>query len=148
MNETEFDDFIKNRYNKMISWYDKKALSNKKYYYFFQSLLIILSTLTPSLILFDFYTAVYDYYLKVFTVVVAIGVSILASLLRIFKFHDNWTTYRNICEVLRKEINFLNAEIHHYKNCDNKQALFVDKVESLISNEHNLWKIYFRNESI
>ncbi len=146
MNNSEFEDFVNNRYKKSIEWYDKKSQSNKKLYVSFQTLLIIFSAMTPVLFAIDFGIVGHDY-LKWIAVITAIVVSISVSSLRIFKLHDNWITYRSICETLKKEINFFNADIHEYSNCDDKQALFVERVESLISKEHNLWKTYFRKES-
>ena len=146
MNNSEFDDFVKNRYCKEIEWYDKKSISYKKYYVVFQALLLVFSSLTPVLIAIDFGITGYSY-LKWVAVITAVIVAITSSSLRIFKFHDNWTTYRSICETLKKEINFYNAGIDEYANCNNKESLFVSRVENLISKEHSLWKTYFKKES-
>ena len=147
MNNSEFDDFVKDRYCNAIEWYDKKSISYKKYYVVFQALLLVFSSLTPVLIAIDFGITGYSY-LKWVAVITAVIVAITSSSLRIFKFHDNWTTYRSICETLKKEINFYNADIEEYMNCNNKESLFVSRVENLISKEHNLWKTYFKKESI
>ena len=146
MNNSQFDDFVKNRYCKAIEWYDKKSVSYKKYYVVFQAFLLVFASTTPVLIAIDFSTTDFSD-LKWMAVITAVIVAITSSSLRIFKFHDNWTTYRSICETLKKEIHFYKADIEEYMNCDNKESLFVSRVESLISKEHNLWKTYFRKES-
>ena len=53
--------------------------------------------------------------------------------------NENWITYRTTCETLRKEINFYEASIQGYDAVADKEALFVERVESLISREHTLW---------
>ena len=39
----------------------------------------------------------------------------------------------------RKEIHFYNANIDAYEDIKDKEALFVERVESLISRENTLW---------
>ena len=143
MNPQKFQTFVNERYQVAVDWYDQKAIINKKYSNIFQFILIILSALTPVLIAINFGFEEYGYF-KWFAVATAVIVSISSSSLRIFKFHDNWISYRNICETLKKEINFYDSESGDYAHCKDKESVFVQNVESLISMENNLWKTSFK----
>lgn len=145
MEQVKFQEFVEKRYKSQIKWYDEKAISNKKYHKNLQIILIVFSALTPVLIAIDFSLSEYVF-LKWIAVITAVIVAISSSSLRIFKFYDNWTTFRNICETLKKEINFYDSNSGEYSNCNDKEALFVQNVESLISRENNLWKTSFRKE--
>ena len=66
-------------------------------------------------------------------------VAIVASALKTFKFQENWINYRTTCETLKKEIHFYEAGIGEYANAEDKEVLFVERVENLISRENTLW---------
>ena len=72
--------------------------------------------------------------------------AIVTSSLKTFKYQENWINYRTTSETLKKEIYFYEAGIHGYENTDDKEALFVDRVESLISRENTMWVITHEKE--
>jgi hypothetical protein len=138
MDKEEFDKYLKERYEDQIKWYDAKSMLNQKRYRRLQWSTIILSALTPVLIAVDFGLPEYSY-LTWISVVTAVIVAILTSALKTFNYHENWINYRTTCETLKKEIYLYNAGIGDYTNAKDKEALFVDRVESLISRENTLW---------
>jgi len=134
MNDKEFDKYLKERYYNQIEWYDTKAIWNQKAYKILQWGVIILSAITPVLVaigsnLFERYLAV------IISFLVAAGTTILKT----FKYQENWINYRTTCETLRKEIYYFNAGIHEYENCDEPRKLFTKRVEELISRENTFW---------
>jgi len=145
LNKDEFEKYLKERYQDQIDWYEKKSSSNQSRYSKFQWTLIILSALTPVLIAIDFGFAEYSF-LKWIAVITAVIVAICAGALRIFKYHDNWITYRTTSETLKKEIHLYNAGIGDYTNAKDKESVFVQRVESLISQENTLWLTVFKKE--
>ncbi len=40
--------------------------------------------------------------------------------------------------MLKKEINFYDGDSGDYNNSDDKEAIFIQNIENLISREHNL----------
>ncbi len=42
-------------------------------------------------------------------------------------------------ETLRKEIHFCNSGVGEYKDIDDREALFVEREEALISRENTMW---------
>ncbi len=138
MDKNEFKKYLKERYNDQIDWYNKKSIRNHKIYSTFQLTLIILSSLTPILILITLGFPDY-YYLQWIPIIISIIVAILASALKTFKFEEKWINYRTTCETLKKEIHLYHAQANQYSNASDKEALFVDRVEHLISSENTLW---------
>ena len=138
MDTSSFKAYLADRYDDQIQWYDKKATENQNRYKSAQLAVIVLSALTPVLIEINIHLGS-DYnfgYLAMFT---SVTVAILTTLLKTFKYQENWLTYRNTCETLRKEKHFFDFDLGDYGNTENKQALFVERVESLISRENTMW---------
>jgi len=78
-------------------------------------------------------------WVKPLSLVTSVLVAILATSLKTFKFGENWVNYRTTCETLKKEIHFFDAGIDEYKDSQDKEGLFVKRVEALISRENTLW---------
>jgi len=138
MDKEDFQRYLKDRYEDQINWYDKKSIRNQKMYKRFQWVVIILSAITPVLVAIvainpeaneTSWSAV------VISAIVAIGTTALKT----FKYQENWINYRTTCETLRKEIHFYNAGVGEYKDTDDHEALFVERVEALISRENTMW---------
>lgn len=140
MDDQAFQEYLENRYYKEIGWYDKKAVRNQKAYRGLQFGLIVLSSLTPVLIVAENLKTTegssWFFWIPALTATV---VAILSSTIKTFQFHEKWISYRTTCETLRKEIHFYNAGIWEYAEADDREALFFERVESLISRENTIW---------
>lgn len=133
MNQNEFDNYLKQRYEPQIAWYDSKAIANQRQYGTLQWGVLILSAVTPVLV------AVGGEWQRWSAVVVSALVAIGTAALKTFKYQENWINYRTTCETLRKEIHFLNAKAGDYREVNDPLARFVERVEALISRENTLW---------
>lgn len=140
MDKAEFKNYVNTRYEEQIAWYDRRAVLYHNVYIVVQWKLIILSALTPIIIILG------EGWTKWLAVGVAVLVAISTAALKIFKYQENWINYRTTCETLRKEIHFYNAGIQGYDNVEDKEALFVERVESLISRENTLWVLTHEKE--
>ena len=85
-------------------------------------------------------------FLKWIAVFTAVIVAVFTGVLRTFKYHENWINYRNISETLKKEIHLYNGDVGEYASSNDKESLFVERVESLISRENNLWLTTFKKD--
>ena len=135
MDKDKFEDYLKSRYRKETNWYDQRAIRNHRAYQLFQWTAIVLSASTAVLVVIG------EGPLKWIAVVIAVLVAISTAALKTFKYQENWINYRTTCETLRKEYHYYEAGIHGYEEAEDKEALFVDRVESLISRENTLWVI-------
>ena len=133
MTDEQFDEYLKDRYQDQIDYYGSKAGWNKRIYNWFQWSVIIVSSLLPVLVV-----SINEKYKLVaagLSIVLAIG----TSALKVFKFQENWLNYRQLAEALKQEKHFYDAGISAYANASDKHAIFVDRVESLISRENAIW---------
>ena len=138
MNQEDFQKYLKERYENQTDWYDKKSIWNQKMYRRFQWAVIVLSAITPVLVAIVAIrpeVKVTSWPAVVISAIVAIGTTALKT----FKYQENWINYRTTCETLRKEIHFYNASVGEYKDTDDREALFVERVEALISRENTMW---------
>ncbi len=140
MKKEEFDRYLVDRYEDQLAWYDKKAIWNHKAYQIFQWIALILSAIMPVLVI------VAEGWTRWLAVFVAVVVAICIAALKTFKYQDNWISYRTTCETLKKEMHFYKANIQGYEKVEDKEALFVEQVESLISRENTLWLVKHKRD--
>lgn len=133
MDSEDFQKYLKERYEDQINWYDKKSIWNQKRYKHFQGIIIVLSVITPILV------AIVPETTRWPAVVISALVAIGTTSLKTFKYQENWINYRTTCETLRKEIHFYKADIGAYKDAEDREAFFIERVESLISRENTMW---------
>lgn len=133
MGKDTFDKYLKDRYLNQINWYSDKASQNKIFYNVFQWVVIILASSLPVLI------SILPDSFKWITIVISVLLAIGTAALKTFKWQEIWINYRFISETLKKEKHFYDAEIDEYANADDKDGLFIERVENLISRENSLW---------
>ena len=144
MDTEEFNKYVEERYRKELEWYDTNSQLNKKNYRILQWILIVFSSLTPVFIVADF--IIHDVTFFIPSLVSSIIVGICGTVMRTFKYYDNWLNYRTISETLKKEFYLYQANLDEYAETDNKESIFVKRVESLISRENTLWITTIKQE--
>ena len=130
MKKGEFNKFLEGRYKGQVNWYDQKAISNKKWNNILQILVIIIAATLPVSAVLEF---------KWPTIALSIIVAIGTGILKFCKFEEHWHNYRTTCETLKKEKSYYDAKIGEYKAHAEPEELFVERVESLISQAHTKW---------
>ena len=145
MDQEAISKYLTERYEEQIGWYDSKAARNQTIYHLMQWSLIVLAAITPVLIELKPQLLVAGG-VKWATITSAIVVMLTAGL-KTFKYQENWINYRTTCETLRKEKYFHEAGLGEYAGAEDKEALFVDRVESLISRENTMWVSTHRAET-
>jgi hypothetical protein len=136
MNE---ESYITERVEHQILWYDTKSVFNKKMYYLFKTVEIVAATSIP---------LVSDFIFMDVKVVSVLGVlvAIIASLLGIYKFHENWINYRTTAETLKHNKHLFLTKTGPYSDNDAFEKL-VESIESLISKENSNWLSMFNKKN-
>ena len=121
----------------MITWYEKNKRTVRTLFYISQVCIIVLSALTPILILWS------DLPKPVQALPAAIA-SICAALNAVFRWRENWVLRAHTSEALKRELlKFKTRTSEEYRaDLDDQQALanFVARVESLTMSELSEWR--------
>ncbi len=129
------DEYIKSRLDDQINWYDGKSVSNQKQFKRLRLAEIVLAaiiSISSALGSNEFFSWS--------TLVACLGgtVTIIAGVLALYQYQENWIEYRTTCESLRKEKHLYLTKTAPYDGPDSFQAL-VTRVETLVSSENTNW---------
>jgi hypothetical protein len=132
MTDAEFEDYLKNRYQDQISWYDRKAIRNKRLYNVFQTCVILFSGLAAIL------AALNPQWEKPALIILTTLATAFSMIMVAYRYQELWMNYRTVCETLRKEIHYYTARIGEYHTSSSPRQLFVQRVEAFISRENTM----------
>ena len=131
----ECDNPTWHRLEDQIAWYDSKSTWNQKRYKLYKIIEITAAALIPVL-------AVYKHPLAMgLTSGFGVLIVVLEGVQHLYQYQHNWVTYRSTCEGLKHEKYLRLAEAGPYSTTEqpSQDALFAERVESLLSQEHSKW---------
>lgn len=131
------EQYIKDRVDEQIKWYDKKSIVCKRMYKIFQTIEIIIAALIPLLSGFVNNNATIAFTVGALGSVIAI----IEAVTKLNNYHENWVEYRATCELLRyqKQL-FISASFPYNSSEESPENVFVRNIESIISSENGKWK--------
>lgn len=130
-------EYIKERVDDQINWYDKKSQHCQKIYKVFQTIEIILASLIPLMSGYSNNCIYISLVIGLFGSVIAI----IESITKLFKWHENWIEYRSTCELLRYQKHlYLTKSAPYNTEPETIENIFVRNIENIISSENNKWK--------
>ncbi|AXT59670.1 DUF4231 domain-containing protein [Aquimarina sp. AD10] len=130
------DEYLKERVEVQIRWYDKKSAKNKKLHFTIQGCVIVFSSLIP---FFSGFSKNGPDYINYVIGSLGMLVAILAGISALVKYHEKWVKYRTTSESLKHEKFMYLTRSGHYKDEKNYFNVFVGRVEALISSENSTW---------
>jgi hypothetical protein len=135
-NLTERREKALERFKRLLSWYETTRTRSRILFYTFQTLVIVLSGITPILLLLT--------NSKVAQAIPPAIASILAGLLSVCQFNDHWLRRSTAAEALKSELTkFETRSGDLYGNdVDEAEALehFVLRIESIAADEVFQWR--------
>lgn len=137
MDDASFDEYRKQRYEDQVNWFDEKAKRNQALSRFWQSAQIATSALTPIILVSHFLE--HSPVLAALAVASAAANLVITGVMKTFQFDEHWHRYRNVCEDMRAEIHLYCASAHEYRDAQDRRAMFVQRVEEMISRERQDW---------
>ena len=130
-------DYLAQRVEDQISWYDRKSLWNQRWFKRLRVIEIVAAAMIP------FLTAVPDMmYMKYVIGSLGVLITIVAGILALYQFQERWTEYRTTAESLKKEQFLFLTKADPYSVGDGF-SMFVQKIETLISKETTNWSQTF-----
>ncbi len=126
------EEYIAERVNDSIAWYDKSANKSKENYLRTRAATVIGGALVPVLVNINIP------YINILTTIISLIVVLLVSLESVYHFREQWTNYRSTEQFLRNEYFLFTSQGGVYAALDPKEAYkhFVDRVEEVILSEN------------
>jgi hypothetical protein len=134
MTDEEYKSYVGTRYKGLVSFYDDRAQRNKRWHRVCSVFIIVVSgTLAPLIS-----TGIL---LKHSMVGGFLSASIVmaTALTSHFQFNENWLNYRRTWDALQREPYLRDARIGDYENASDRNAVFVERVEAVSSEEGKEW---------
>jgi len=128
-------DYLKNRLDNQIDWYDNKSVWNQKWFKRLQVIAIIGAATIPFL---TGYIGEETQWIKITIGALGLVVAAITAILSLYQFQENWIEYRTTCESLKHEKYTYLTKTAPY-DVENSFALLVERVETLISKENTNW---------
>ncbi|MEO6522887.1 MAG: DUF4231 domain-containing protein [Mucilaginibacter sp.] len=145
MDKAAFDDYVANRYQDQLNYYEATSGRNQKKYKRFQWILIVLTALTPvfaALKTIKWGDFVVPIDLSVLVLVTSTIVAILTTGLKTFNYQELWIKSRTTYEMLKPELYYYNFNVGDYiKDEIDKESVFVTRVEAILGSEHREWPV-------
>lgn len=133
-------EYLKERLDHQIDWYDRKSIANQKSFKRLQVLIIVASATIPFLSGFMDENSLW---LKIVIGLLGLAIATATAILGLYQFQENWLEYRTTCETLRHEKYLFITEAPPYDEED-PFLLLVERVEGLISKENTNWQNYMK----
>lgn len=134
--------YLQDRLEDQIAWYDAKSQHNQRWFKRFGLIQIIAAALIP---LCSGLLVEWPYYPWVVGLL-GVLVAVLASLVTLNKYQENWIQYRTTAEQLKHEkfMYLTHTAPYHENDAFNK---LVMRVEDLISKENSRWSLKFATKN-
>lgn len=138
MTDDEFDDYKAGRYRDQCTWYDDKAGFNKRWYYRLQTMVIgVSATITLTIAVGVYFEDIR--WIRLVALALGATVTVFTALLKVYRFQEQWLSYRGTAEALKKEEHLLMAGLGEYGASQSPRQLFVDRVENLVWKQNAQW---------
>lgn len=132
MNEQEY---LNDRLEDQIKWYDSKSQSNQKRYKAIRLIEIIAAASIPFL---SGYIKEDTSPIKLIVGGLGFAIAIITAAIGLYQFQENWIKYRTACESLKRE-KFLFATKTEPYHLENPFPILVQRVEAILSKENIQW---------
>jgi hypothetical protein len=138
----EADDYIKERVEDQIAWYDRKSKSAQRAFKVLRLAEITFAAVIPLIAGFNIFEASSPFVVSVLGACIAA----CAALVGLGNYQENWVEYRTTCESLRHEKYLFLTKTEPY-DVEQAYGLFVQRVEGLVSKENSVWSQHIRAQS-
>ena len=131
MDETAIKNYLAADYAKAVKFYDDRANTSKRWYRGLSIYVIAVSAGLTALIAFAPGTLSW----RIISTAVSATIVLASGLLAHLKCHENWLSYRGSWDALERERRFYQTGTGAYKSVTDGGALFVERVESILTKE-------------
>ena len=131
MDDNSIKEYIDGRFAKALVYYDKRAGMYKQWY---RRLSVYVIAASAALTAFVALVPP-EVGWRIASTVLSASIVVATGLIAHYKCHENWLSYRASWDALTREQEFHNARIHEYDSAGDPNALFVQRVEAILTKE-------------
>lgn len=125
------NEYIKNRLDDQINWYDKKSATQKKWYYRSKLVTLVCTSSIPVISV----ALRHQSFTVIITASIAAVATVTEGILTLTKWHEKWIAYRSNAETLKHEKFAYLTSSGAYSNMSDEEKFhnLVDRTENIIS---------------
>ena len=137
MKDNNINEYITNRVDDQIKYFNEKAIKNKKIFYFWKIIIIVLSSLITILSIYSNINECVKYTI----IIISVIITAIESIHSLFHSDRLYIIYRSTCESLIREKNLFinNANIYSKQSEKEKFTMFVDNIEYILARTNTTW---------
>ncbi|MEN0047169.1 MAG: DUF4231 domain-containing protein [Bacteroidota bacterium] len=137
MNEATY---MKERVDDQINWLDGKSGKNQRFYKRLRLIVILLSVLIPFATGYiGNWEGNIDEILKFSIGMAGVIIAAIEGIQSLFKYQDNWVSYRVTAETLKQEKMLYLTKSGIYANNKTNFQAFVSRIEGILNGENQQW---------
>jgi hypothetical protein len=137
------EEYLKTRVDGQIAWYSGKSQSNQNWFKLLRLIEIAFAAASPFLVS---QIGTETTLLKIVVGSMGVCVAVIAGIVSLYKFQENWIEYRAAAETLKREKFLFLTKSPPYDGENAFQSL-VGHVESMISKETTNWSGALREKA-
>ncbi|MBV9209668.1 MAG: DUF4231 domain-containing protein [Acidobacteria bacterium] len=125
--------YLDKRLKDQANWHSKKASSYQKRFYLIEVITLVAGALIPVVNVFT--DPRLQRYQRIASAVLAASIVVATGISKLYKFQENWLTYRGLEEELKREEQLFLNKVGQYGEGDEekRQQLLVERTETILS---------------
>lgn len=139
----EEDEYLKNRLDDQINWYDRKSSQHQGWYKRLRVIEILAAASIPFL---TGYITDSNPDMKIVVGGLGVIIAVSSSIVALGKYQEHWLQYRTTAESLKHHKYLYLTKTAPYDK-DNSFNLLVESIEGLISKENSNWISYIKEKA-
>lgn len=128
------DEYLKNRVENQIEWYDHKSAANKKGFIILQIITLLASASIPVFSIFSV-----NMWARVLIAILGSATAVTTGIVSLYQFREHWIEYRTTAESLKHEKYMFQTATGPY-SAEDAFTVFVEHIETLVSQENAAWQ--------
>lgn len=137
MQKMSIEDYLSQRWQSQYEYHRKSAARNKRAFQTLRLIEIILAAAIPFVNNIDSENLNESWW-DLFVSFQAISITIIAGIMMLYKFHENWVDSRVITEQLKAEKVLFETQSGPYDREDAERR-FIERIERILGNEVRDW---------
>lgn len=140
---TDNSTYIEGRLEKQREWHSRKASRNKNWHYVTEIVTMGAGAIIPVINILDVSPV------KAISTALAAVVVVSSAISKLFKFQENWLSFRTLAEALEREKELYQHQVGDYAVAQNlREKLLVERIENMLATTTSQFLSVHRAEQV